>query len=751
MKISWAWIKDYIEPNQNALELIDDILIQAGIEFTYYNPYANFEVVTIDSISKIEGSKNLNLCKIKDKQIVCGASNAREGLRCILANIGSVVPSNGILIKESVLYGHVSQGMLCGSSELLLEDSDGLYEVKDNEDILLKLSENGPFFDLDLTPNRGDLLSAYGIARELAAFGLGKLKKPNIFKSDNINNFLFQDTAEYLKIIDNQSVKSMYNIRLNIDQNRKMPMNLIKRLYEVGIGTKNSIVDVTNYIAHALGQPLHAFDYQVTGNIKFAKSTGVLKDLKGLNHTIENVCCVVNQDDVICAIPGVIGGDNSKINDHSTQILLEAGTYSQDHICVAQKFTPTSASKKFLYGVDFNMTKIAIEEAAHLMLQINKGEILKCEENKKYDYIPKFFHYNPDIIDIKLSQEFVDSSLLSLGFKKANDSYEVPSWRYNEIMSNEHLTETVLRLYGYQNIPEVESRYLPQIISYKQAKLPMILAALGLNEIQTYDFMSKKMNKYFKQDQDFNIINPMKPDNQYCMRNTILPGLIETACMYLRYHWMCKGLFEIGNIFNKNGQFQKAGILIFEEECEWVNKNKLEYFRAKGIFETAIQIVYPTFTMQDNGSDIVFDEKCVFFNKDMQEIGVFGVLSKTIKEAYKIKGNVYLGEFNLSDERVPKIYKTTSDHMCISRDISFYVKNKLSYHDIHSAILSLNHPINIKIFDIYPNTSLSNPDRSYAIRITWTSLTHTLTTEEINQVIKSIEDKLVDLGCAIKL
>lgn len=755
MKFSWGWLCDYLEPRHNALNDLPRVMLQAGIEVDNIvdkDSFNGFEVVEIVDIKPHPNATNLNLCFLKGKgmPVVCGAKNVFVGMKCIMANIGAFVPGLNQTMAARMIRGIESHGMLCSPGELGLDPSDGLLEVPDRtkvEDILLP---NGPIFDVSITPNRGDLLSIYGIAREMAAFGLGSLKKPNI-SSLTLN---FEESSDVIKV-SNPTVLSMYSVRLNKIYNNTSPQWLQIRLREVGIKSHSAIVDVVNYVTHSLGQPLHAFDADNVGHIEIVgHSESSFIDLNGKEHKIDDLCCMVSNGRCI-AIPGVIGGDLSKCSSATSNILLEGGNYDPDYIHNAQQIAGiTNASRRFFHGIDANMTRIAILEAAAMIEKIcqcsfGRATVSKSSSPTAATYRMPVNSLNP----LGIKTEFASNALKMLGFSNVEgDDYAVPSWRH-DIIATEDLLEEILRMFGYENIEEkpIYIRGQEHCTSNPEALLRQIMIYQGLTEVVNKDFLSKELYTLFGQDDDLILANPMS-QSQFCVRSNIFANLIQLFDSYMRYNWQCRGIFEIGDVFSRHGQDRWIGFAFSSSESDdWLRRKGFSYFHAKQIVERCVRYIFgedakPHQAVGNN----VLDDVCKWMHNGI-EVAMFGRLSQSAVKSLKCKHMPFLGQVKLA--KVPGVKKQSfiSEQEVVTRDISMRLPAGLQASNVIDKLKSgIPSHIKVKLFDVYPDALLKGESRSIAVKLVWDELPATLTTEQINHAIQQAEEIVVSIGCRIR-
>lgn len=737
MKFSLGWLCDYLDSTIAFLKSnLESALIQAGIEVDeIIDSRPGFEVVRVDEVTKHPNSDHLNICTVAGKQIVCGARNVRKGMYTVLANIDAIIPQTNTRLSQTTIRGVESFGMLCAASELgLFQEGDGIIEVEQNSLIDNILFPNGPIFDVSITPNRGDLLSVYGIAREMSVFGLGEMKElltPDI---------VFMNSDQVVKI-HSDSVLSMYTIKIEGLLHNITPNWMKSRLKEVGINSKSCVVDITNYIAHAFGQPLHAFDGDTIQQIQVREYSGEFIDLKGCIHQLDKLPCMISDNKCI-SVPGVIGGNYGKCQENSKNILLEAANYAQEYIFRAQKAVKnTDASKKFFYGVDPEMTKIALAQGASLIQELCGGSIQQATcalENNQTKIQVNF----DDRYTKKLGIVDAPTYLSRLGFKSNNNqTYVVPSFRH-DIHTPEGLFNEVLRLYGIDNVSpmplsESASKYIPTDSS---EYLRHILIAEGLYEAVGRDFMSKEMVNIFSP--DILIENRMN-SSQFAMRNSILSNLIEFYDSYLRYKWQAEGLFEIGQIFHGENVMPMVGIAIQLKTKDWLSSNiNANYFNTKRLVERCAKYLYGRRIICHPCQHIILKDACEW-RIDDKVIATFGIFQNKSR-------SFYMGELNLLGYARQKEYFSITDQEVLTKDISFHLPKEIFASQAVEKLRSVLPGIEVVPFDLYPSAELNQAHRSIAVRLVWSNLKNTLTQDQIRETLELAESTLVEFGCIIQ-
>ena len=731
MKFSLGWLKEYLELTKEEELRIPDILLQSGVEVNsaFSHPTDGFELVEIIAVAKHPNADTLNICTLKDKSntIVCGASNVKVGLRCILANIGAIVQGKELKARE--IRGVLSEGMLCSGGELgLSDDGEGLF-VPEVDSIETIFNPNGVIYDVSITPNRGDLLCVYGIARELAAFGVGNLKN---ITSQNYSDFTKPSGSEFVITVDSEDALSMYSGKISNLKTNITPLWIRRRLSEVGIKSHNLVVDVTNYIAHGLGQPLHAFDADVVNQIQVKKTQScTFTDLKGQSHQLSDTTIMISGDHVV-SLPGIIGGNYGKCLDSTSAILLEAGNYTREHIYAGRKIHKTRASDLFFHGVDPAITPIALLEAASMITSLGGGQLSKTYVTKEYTSKETIIRCvgNP-----KLAQ---------LGFVRRDDGWAVPSWRH-DILNDQDLEQELLRLDGYDTLaklPFVPIPQKPQVTLHLQEDfLRHSLVKDGLYEVVNMDFMSKAAHEITPN--GVVLENPIS-DSYYALRSTLLHGLIDVYGSYLRYGWDCPGIFEIGDVFNP--QRRELGIALSRNKGWLKVDEKFSYFQQKQIFEKIVSGLYGDLDTRCVAHPILQD--CCAWVLGEAVIGIFGVLGNQHQKRCKVKETMYLGTVLLGHDLPDTRPYLDTSHAVVTRDISLLVPANLEISRLLSHLKQQN--LDLYPFDLHPDANLGTQARSIGIRILFNQLARVMLGDELNAIVDKICAMARDLGCEVR-
>lgn len=780
--ISMNWVKDYVD-----LDGIDlkDLAVQVtkgglNIEGVIDHHIDNLVVGEVLECVDHPDSDHLHVCKVNDgktvRQIVCGASNVREGIKVIVALPGCILPGD-FQIKEGKIRGVESNGMICALFELGLEEKNdetyaaGITELpetaKVGEDPLKVLGLDDTIYDLDNHKRRNnDCYYHIGFAYEVATV---LNKRVHLPESD------YHEVDESIKdkfSLDVETKKCPYYIAKMVKNVKigESPEFIKNRLKSAGMRSINNVVDISNYVMLEYGQPLHFFDYDKLGKhvlVRDAVDGEEIITLDGKNRKLtENDIVITNGEKPVC-IAGVMGGENTEVDESTTTVLIESAIFDAVSIrLTAQRLDLKSeASIRYGKGLNFEYTDEAIKRACFLLEKYASGEVLKDEI--KHDVIDKsekrVDFTKTDInkmLGIELTDEDVKTELtrLDFGYTYENGIFHVviPRRRLDVEANINDIAEEIGRFYGYENlvskVPRVPirlGRYADDVRLRKMVSTR--LRASGLNEAKTYTLTSPEMAKMFKYDNLENVIlpNPMSVDKSV-VRTSILPSLINVFDYNKARKVSDILIYEIAKTYDINyNETTKAAILMsgnyLTNGVLGINV-KVDFFVLKGIVENLLD--YLGFKnrysfVQVNDLPEMHPNMSARIMLDRNEIGIIGRVHPSIK-----KDEIYVCELNLNSllSRVKPIkYKTASKYPSIEKDFAFIVNNDVTNAEMKEAIKKSAGRIldSVNIFDIYEN--IEEGKKSMAYKLVFKDETRTLSDEEVmvvfNKVIKDIETK----------
>ncbi|HOP21683.1 MAG TPA: phenylalanine--tRNA ligase subunit beta, partial [Gammaproteobacteria bacterium] len=561
MKVSENWLREWVNP-QISTEELNEQLTMLGLEVDDVIPaageFSQIVVGEIESIEKHPDADKLNVCQVNAGledmlQIVCGAPNARAGLKAPLALIGAVLPGN-FKIKKSKLRGIESHGMLCSSVELgLSDDHSGLLELPIDapvgKDIREYLKLNDTIIDVDLTPNRADCFCIKGIANDIACANELTLNYPEINEVPATHD----EVIEVDLIAEKECPRYLCRVINGIDNTKTTPMWMQEKLRRSGIRSIHPVVDVTNYVMLELGQPMHGFDKaQINGSIivKMANKGEKVTLLDGKEITLDDSYLMIADEKRHLAIAGVMGGLDSGVSENTTDIVLESAYFNPATIMGKSRDIGihTESALRFERGVDPYLQQQAMQRATELIKQICGGEAGPIQEANSQQYIPQKDKIKlsktklRNILGFEVENDKVTKILQGLSMQVEFDSENwtvIPPSNRFDIEIAEDLVEEIVRMVGYDNMPSVDLITENNILLLPEEKITKNrvrtqLNQLGYQEAITYSFISEKQLKnYGFAENSIPLKNPLTEEFAI-MRTSLLPGIMETANYNLR-------------------------------------------------------------------------------------------------------------------------------------------------------------------------------------------------------------------------
>ncbi len=778
------------------------------IEKVEKHPDANKLVICSVNIGGKE--KECNVSPLKDPylQIVTGAPNAREGLICPVVLAGGKVAASahdneehkdGIKISAGKLRGVDSQGMCCSIDELgqnqalfarKHETEDGLYEmngmdVKPGDDALYALGLHDTVFDFEVTSNRVDCYSIYGIAREVAATYDLKLNKPNfkfktkLPKEDYIN--IEVKAGDLCSCFATALVK---NLRI-----KESPKWLKENLRSIGIRPINNIVDITNFVMMELGQPMHAYDYETIKDKKIivdrATKGEKFKTLDGTERVLDDTMLTIRDGETAIGLAGVMGGENTMITDNAKTLFLEAANFNGTNIRLTSKKVGlrTEASNLFEKGLDPNTAVDAINRALALIEELDAGDIVenqityypKKNEAKKIEVSSEKIN---KIIGVDFEtgymKKVLDKIELETTIKKnGNDTVleiTVPTFR-QDINTVNDIAEEVARFYGYNNIEETTPRTLA-LAAQKNIKLETrklirnVALAAGYNEARTYSFESEKVYDKLKYPQNaierkfIKIQNPLGPEFAV-MRTQLINGmLISLANNYNKRNKNVK-LFETANVYLPK-ELPLTELPLEQEQIIFGAYGDTDFFKMKGVVEEIFAKLginrkrkYTPAKTWDEAAPFHPNRSCEIFC-GLDKVGVMGEIEPTIADSYGIEERPYIAILDIEKlaafAKFETRYKAYAKYPEVLRDISVTVPSNIIASQIEEMIVSKagRNLSSLNLFDIYEGKQVKEGFKSMAYNISFLSYDHTLTDEEVDASMKNIVDGLKTLGIELR-
>ena len=775
MKLSTNFVKDYVDVDVNLKQLAED-MTRVGNEYDSAERLINATKLVIGEIVECTAhpdSDHLHLCKVnvgnEILNIVCGAPNARKGLKVIVALDGAELP--GKTIKKGMIRGQESNGMLCSIAELGLEhkflkpeDSEGIAELGEDavigEDPIKYMQMDDGVIDFELTANRGDLLSILGMAYEIGAIYDKKVKEVNLSHSEqgeDINkNF---ETEVKTENCSKLLVKKVENVKIE-----ESPIFIKNRLIASGIRPINNVVDISNYVMLELGQPLHFYDADKLGNklvVRMAEDGEKLTTLDNVERTLTSEDIVIADATHGVGLAGVMGGLETEVEPDTKNIIIESAIFDSVKVRkTSKKIVRSEASNRFEKGLDPERTTMAIERACKLLEEYAGGTVVTGtveydKTNNKEKEIEITFKNINDVLGTVIPNEEILNVFRKLGFSyKVNGEtikVTVPTRRL-DISIKEDLIEEVSRIYGVDNIegklPIVPMRKGSYDKTQREIRNKMI--ALGLKETLTYVLINdKEVNGYtLDKFEPLKLLDPITED-----RNTLRYSMIPSLYKVYEYNKAREqkdiSIFEIGKGFYKKGEVYgedtKLCVLMSGKYSTGLNNNKtVDFYVIKGIAEEVLDYLgYAgrySFMKQEMPKEM-HPGQSAMINVNGSNIGMIGKIHPSVT-----KDDVYVLEINLDELFTKKVgkmkYKEFSKFPSINKDIALVVDKKSVSKDIEKVIKSAGGILltNIEVFDVYTGVGVGIDKKSIAYSLTFSDMKKTLTDEEINGLM----DKIID-------
>ena len=782
--INLEWVKEYIDISDQDLQELAVKITKAGIniEAVMSNNINNLVIGEILECENHPDSDHLHICKVNIgnsiEQIVCGAPNARCGIKVITALPGAILPGD-FEIKKSKIRGVESNGMLCALYELGLEEkteenyNKGIEELQENapvgKDPIKYLNLEQTLYELDIHKHRNnDCYYHIGFAYEISAILNRKVTLPETSYNeieDDINNHF------ELEVKTSKCPYYLAKMVTNIEI-KESPEFIKKRLLSVGMRPINNVVDISNYVMLEFGQPLHFFDKDKLGNkviVRDANNNETITTLDDKERLLnENDIVIANNETSVC-IAGVMGGQNTEVDENTKTILIESAIFDPTSIryTAAKLNLKSEASIRYGKGLNYEYTEQALNRALHLLEKYANAKVLKgIVKHDNIDKQEKTVKFTPNQINkmlgIEISKEDMEVELNRLDFPYIINGDEftvtIPKRRLDIDPNINDIAEEIGRLYGYHNListlPKSTIKKGEYIGDVKYRKIASKrLRTLGLNETKTYTLVSKEMSQMFKYEDKENIIlpNPMSNDKSV-VRTTLLPSLLKVY----EYNKTRKindiMLYEISKTYDINyNEESKIAILMKGNYIsnKWQNNSiKVDFYLIKGIVENILDYMgfknrYEFVEQTINNIHPGISAKILL---DRQEIGIIGRIHPNTH-----KDEIYVSELSLTKlikPIKPIKYKESSKYPDIKKDIAFIVDKQISSKDIEQEIKKAGGRLltNIDVFDIYTGENVGENEKSIAYNLTFQAQDKTLTDDEVmtifNNIIINVENKL---------
>ena len=775
MKLSTNFVKDYVDIDVDVKQLAED-MTRVGNEYDSAEKLINATKLVIGEIVECKDhpdSDHLHLCKVnignEILDIVCGATNARKGIKVIVALDGAVLPDK--IIKKGVIRGQESNGMLCSIAELGIEnkflkpeDSEGIAELgKDaipGEDPIKYIGLDDNVIDFELTANRGDLLSILGMAYEIGAIYDKEVKDVDLTHNEQGEDI--NKTFEAEVKTENCSmllIKKVENVEI-----KESPAFIKNRLIASGIRPINNVVDISNYVMLELGQPLHFYDADRLGNklvVRMAEEREKLTTLDNIERTLSSDDIVIADSTHGVGLAGVMGGLETEVEPDTKNVIIESAIFDSVKVrLTSKKITRSEASNRFEKGLDPNRTYMAIERACALLEKyaggkVVTGTIVYDKTNKEDKQIEITFQNINDVLGTTIPNEEILNVFRKLGFTYKADGEKitvtVPSRRM-DISIKEDLIEEVSRIYGVDNIqgklPVVPMRKGSYDKTQREIRNKMI--ALGLNETLSYVLINdKEVNGYTLDEfEPLKLLDPITEDRN-TLRYSMIPSLYKIYEYNAARSQKDVSIFEIGKGFYKKGEIygedtKLCALMTGKYSLGLDNTKNVDFYTIKGVAEELLDYLgYEgkyNFIKQEMPKEM-HPGQSAYIDINGIDVGIIG----------KVHPNVTMEDVFILEINLDKLFEIKSEKMkyqeiskfpSVKKDIAFVVDKSLTSEEIEENIKNAggNTLTDIEIFDVYTGINIGLDKKSMAYSLTFSDNKKTLTDEEVNYLMEKIID-----------
>ncbi|WP_180093411.1 MULTISPECIES: phenylalanine--tRNA ligase subunit beta [unclassified Acinetobacter] len=778
MKISENWLRTWVNPAIDS-DTLSDQLTMLGLEVDDLSPAAKpFTGVVVGEVLTVVQHPDADRLRVttvnigsgEPLQIVCGAPNVRVGMKAPVATIGAVLPGD-FKIKKGKLRGVESQGMLCGASEIDLEDKiDGLLELPADAPVGVNVREyldlDDNVIDISITPNRGDCFSIRGIAREIGVINQLPVTAPEI------KEVAATITDEKKVVVETDGCpRYLGRVIKNVNTKAPTPEWMERALARAGIRQHSILVDITNYVLMELGQPLHAFDGgKVEGAIRVRQATAAEK-LTLLNEQevelSENVM-VIADDQKALAIAGIMGGLSSAVSDDTTEIFLESAFFDQLYIAGrARSFgLHTDASQRYERGVDFELPMTAMHRASQLIADLAGGEFGPITVAEKVELLPKreAIELNQAQVDqllgYKVESAFITDALTRLGCNvtvKAEGEWTVvpPSHRFDMAIYQD-LIEEVARIHGYDNIqislPVIDVKLAKYQDQFELVQLRQTAVALGYQEAISFSFADAKLEKQLNpQVQPLALANPISSDLAV-MRSTLLSSLIPCVQYNVNRQQNRVRFYELGLRFDYQGansihdlkQIPTFALVATGSRTteSWHGKAQpMDFFDFKGDVEEILNSAHLNVEYVRSERTWLHPGQSAEILVNGQSIGYFGRLHPSLEDELDL-ATTWVAELDQSAVLQTYVSNFTelSRFPSVRRDIALLISDKINVSEIQQLIEKTGGELldAVWLFDVYTGQGVEEGKRSLAFAIQWQHPTRTLEDAEIKTGMDNI-------------
>ncbi len=802
MKISYKWLKEFLSIDLEA-EKVGEILTDLGLEVegieTFESIKGSLKGVVVGEVLTCEQHNNADRLKVTQVdlgngspvQIVCGAPNVAAGQKVPVATIGTTLydeNGDGFIIKKGKIRGESSFGMICAEDELGLGTSHDGILVLDNKfkagsavaDIYE--IETDQVFEIGLTPNRADAMSHLGVARDLYAGLLIQDEYQRIFNTPSVSDFQIDDKSFKIEVeVENNKLVPRYaGITISNLKIEESPNWLQEKLRAIGLKPISNVVDITNYILHGLGQPLHAFDAdKIKGNkivVKNLPTSTKFTTLDGVERELhkDDIMICDGENNPMC-IGGVFGGLNSGIDENTTSIFLESAYFNPVSIRKTAKrhALNTDASFRFERGINPSAVVYALKNAAILIKDIANGrivsDIIDVYPHKIEDFqVNLSYEKTNKLIGEEIPKDTIKDILASLEIKINNQTESglgltVPAYRV-DVTREADIVEEILRVYGYNNIetPEKINTSISKSNKLSPEKIENIAAnfliANGVSETMANSLTKSDYNnlsELIKEEQNVTMLNALSSDLSV-MRQSMLFGALESVAYNINRKNNNLKFFEFGNTYHKyESGFteQKHLSLTFSgnrSKNTWSFKNKpVDFFQLKGIIKTLLTRLGLNKARYTTVKNDIFND-AIALSLGKTKLVEFGIIKPSILKEFGIKQEVLFADFNWNNildnvGKKPVKVKPLPKYPEVKRDLALLIDTSVRFIDLHNAAFQSERKLlkNVDLFDVYTGDKLPENKKSYAMSFILQDNDKTLNDKQIDKIMSKLQQTFI--------
>jgi phenylalanyl-tRNA synthetase beta chain len=773
MRIPLSWLEEFLDLKGKSPEEIAEVLSLRSVEATLDTFGIDVEGVCTGRVLSLEEHPErkellvvmLDLGNRGKVRVVTSDRSLKEGDSVAVAPPGARV--GGRSVEKRPFGSVISEGTMLGPQDLGLEGGEGgvlkfRESLQPGTDIRTVLGFGEPLLELDVTPNRGDMLSVRGVARDLSAL-LGLPKRPR-------NVPTFEEKGEVpLEILDEDCWRYRGAVLTGVKVDTS-PLFIRRRLWQAGIRTVNNVVDITNYVMIQEGQPLHAFDLRkIEGGLRVrsARKGERMRTLEGTELTLDEEVLVIADGKRPVAVAGVVGGLDTAVSETTEEVLLESAYFSPERIRRASKRlgVQTESSYRFERNVDIEWLDRAQDIAVDLLVRYAGGKLLALKDLYVRIYRPKrillqrgkFLRYSGS----ELSEEEVSRILKDLDIphnvKRCGVEVTVPPHRSFDMSRDVDVIEEIMRIKGYESFPSEEIK-LPSRAVYREDPSQIVrefLRARGLTEVINVSYEEGDLyGKLGLPPPTLEILNPLVPSQRF-MRSSLIPSLLRTARFNDAHYNHDIAIFEVGKVFSERGEDLRVGILLKGRSSHFPER-EYDHRDIMALVQGIAKVLGEELVAERSEVPFLHPHLQARLLKEGREVGVFGRLHPSLEKDLELKGRVYLGEIRIDEIwEGPKtrFYREVSRFPPAVRDLALLVDKNLSVSKLLNEIRSHMGDMveEVTVFDLYTGEKIGEGKKSVGVRIVFRRRDRSLSGEEISSAVEELVERLRErLGVEIR-